>query len=155
MGFFDRFRNGGKKSVLPSEVDAYYKSEAREKKSVAVLLGLATLVGTLLLAAFIFFGGRAIYRSFNGADDKANTAQTEKKDDSSNTQQGATPQSTESGSNTAQGSQGTTNLQGSSNTGTSTPPRTAPNTTSTPNSTPALGDEPSPAALPRTGDEGM
>ncbi len=154
MALFDRFRSSNKKSVLPSEVDAYYKSEAREKKSVAVLLGVVTLVGTLLLAALIFFGGRAIYRSFNDADTKTDTAQTEKKDDNSAAQQGAAPQSTQSGNSTGQSGQGTSSNQGSGS-GTSSPPRTAPNPNNTPSSTPALGDEPSPAALPHTGDEGM
>lgn len=151
MALFDRFRNRNKKSVLPSEVDAYYKSEAQEKKSVAILLGLATLVGTLLLAALIFFGGRAIYRSLNGVDNKNETAQTEKTSNGSEQQQGVAPQSTQSQNTNNQNNPTPSNLQGSSNTGTSSPPRTAPN----PSNTPALGDEPSPAALPHTGDEGM
>ncbi len=150
MALFGRFRKGGKKkSILPGEVDAYYKSEAREKKSVAILLGLATLIGTLLFAALIFFGGRAIYRSFNSNDNKKDTAQTEKKDDTAQQQQGVSPSEPQSTNN--QNNQGATNLQGSSNTGTSTPPRIVPN----PSNTPALGDEPASTTLPRTGDEGL
>lgn len=62
MSVFDRFRRSQKQSILPKEVAEYYKSEQRERASVAWVLGIVTLIVTLLLASALFFGGRWAYR---------------------------------------------------------------------------------------------
>lgn len=152
MALIDRFKGGKRNSVLPDEMDEYYSysTNGKEKRGLAVLLGLATLVGTLLLALLIFFGGRAVYQGLNNDNDKKETAQTNQNGQSN--QSGLTAQP--GNSIYDQANQTAPNLQGGTNT--SSPPRIVPNNSNkTPSSTPPLGDEPAPEALPRTGDEGM
>lgn len=64
---------------VPEEVEDYYQSEKRERKGVAWLLALGTLLVTVLLAAVIFFGGRWVYRTVFDNDDSQQIA-TEQSD---------------------------------------------------------------------------
>lgn len=110
-------------SNLPEEVQEYYESGRRGRRGIALLLGLATLVITLLLAAGIFFGGRWIYRKITNNDSK-------------------TPETTQN----QQNSNG-----GSNNQPTPTPepkPTPAPAPTPTPAPTPAPTPKPAPTPAP-------
>ncbi len=53
---------------VPAEVEEYYQSTRRERRGVAWLLGLATLLLTLAIAAALFFGGRWLYRTLTNND---------------------------------------------------------------------------------------
>ncbi len=50
-------------TVLPQEVQDYYTAEKRERRGMAGLLAIGTLLATILLAVGLFFGGRWAYRS--------------------------------------------------------------------------------------------
>lgn len=141
MGIFDRFRRTKQDdSVLPAEVDQYYQSEKRERRGVAVLLGIITLVITLVVSSGLFYGGRYAYRKITDKD-KTTVVQT----------------------NPSPAEQGTV-IETNPSTGESTPtpsptqPAPAPSPAPTPApapATPSTGDELPAANLPRTGDEGM
>lgn len=146
MALFSRF-GSKRKRILPKEVGDYYNLGRREHKGIAFLLGLATLVGTLLVAALIFVVVRTVYRVATGDSSnqtaKVQTDKPQPKDqDKDKTDKPKTTDSSEQGVIDAQGYQAKPNTSG--------PPRVEPRTT------PALGDgDPAPATLPRTGDEGM
>lgn len=53
-----------KKSILPSEVEDYYKAEKRDRTGIAGLLVLGTFVITFFLALAVFFGARWAYRKY-------------------------------------------------------------------------------------------
>lgn len=67
---------------IPSEVEEYYQSSHKERRGIAWLLGLATLVLTLIIAAAIFFGVRFVFNKFFG----------NKAPESSQTTESATPE---------------------------------------------------------------
>lgn len=60
---------------LPPEVQEYYESTERDRGGKNWLLGLGTMLLTLLIASGLFFGGRFVYRQFSGNNDAAETAQ--------------------------------------------------------------------------------
>ena len=131
-------------SNLPEEVQEYYESGKRERVGVAWLLGLGTLIATVLLAMVLFFGGRWIYRTIAGTNEPESTAQIgeeEKKKQEEQSQQ-----------NTGNQNQGQTQpdtQQPSQPAPTPTPaPTPAP---SNPQPTPAPTPAPSPAPAPTTG----
>ncbi|GEM_PF-5603041 len=60
---------------LPPEVQEYYESTRRGRKSVAVLLGIATVIITLLVAAILYYGGRFVWNKFADNDSQPETTQ--------------------------------------------------------------------------------
>ncbi len=133
---------------MPEEVQEYYESGRRERVGVAWLLGLGTLLVTVLLALGIFFGGRWLYRTIKGNNDKPqSTAQIgsdQEKSQSSSNSSNSNNSNNNSGSNNS-GSQNQN--QGKSNTAQPAPapqatPAPAP---AAPAPTPAPTTTPSPA----------
>ncbi len=156
MGIFDRFRrNRQDDSVLPAEVNEYYETEQRDRRGVAVLLGIITLIITLLIAAGLFLAGRAVYRSVT-KDDKPKTVQTESKN--KDDKQGAAPAPADTkptGNGVGGAANGAEpNPSGSGSTpSTPSPASPAPSGSAT---VPSTGEEQtSETSLPRTGDDGM
>lgn len=61
---------------VPKEVEEYYDANRRSFSVTAILLGLATLAITIILALGIFYGGRWLYNyAFNDNDNKGETTQ--------------------------------------------------------------------------------
>lgn len=157
MGLFDRFKRNRKKTVLPTEVDEYYKSEMRTRRGTSILFALFALIVTLAVAAGLFYGGRAIYRALSDNDNTQAPVQTDnnKKAESANQDQSSSSQSSDSSNST----QSQTNSSGDSNSSVSSDGSTSNSgstnsngsgSSSNPSSMPATGDEPE--ALPHTGD---
>lgn len=146
MAFFDRFKRKKTASVLPQEVDDYYRAEKRGRRGAAFFLGLMTLVLTILFVLGVFFIGRYFYNkvrdnsgdntSITSSDGGKNTASEKKSSDD----KPQAPASSGSGS-------------GSSSTGGTPAPTTTP--APTPSVAPNTGDNVPGTALPRTGDEGL
>ncbi len=76
MKFPSLRRNKIEDPTLPKEVQAYYEAEQRDRRGVAGLLAVGTLIVTILVAAGLFFGGRWAYRSIRHTDKKPNVATT-------------------------------------------------------------------------------
>lgn len=152
MAFWDRFRRNKNQSMLPDEVNKYYQSEAPRGRGQALLLGLITLVVTLLIAAGLFFGGRAIYRHFAKDDNPNPTTTSDTNTDGQNGSEAPASGSQDNQPNSNSGSDNPSNAP----TGIDAPAQSTPQTSSPNNSTsmPSTGDTP-PTSLPRTGDEGM
>lgn len=73
MALFRRNKTTSTKTTkVPAEVQDYYEAGRRERTGIAWLLGLATLIVTILLALLLFFGGRWIYRKVTNNGDKDN-----------------------------------------------------------------------------------
>ncbi len=141
MAIFDRFkRNNNQDSVMPAEVQDYYKAERRDKAGMAWLLAVITLIATIMIAAGLFFGGRFIYRAITGNDDTSQTqTQTESEsEDAANSEGESTPAANDGGQ--------------TSSTNTSTP-ATPPTTPAPPTTTPAPSTSPvtGPSELVNTG----
>jgi len=153
MGLFDRFRKDRDDTVLPPEVDKYYREERSNHRIAALFLGLATFVITLVVGSLFFFGGRAIYRAVTDEDSNEQVAQPANQADNNDQSQNQNPGSEQ---NNGQGDQENVNLQGSANESGSSPlannePNRKRNPSSTATSVP-LGDD---TTLPATGDPGM
>lgn len=69
MGLFNR------KKAANDDINDYYASERRQRVGMAWLLGLATLVLTVLLALGLFYGGRWVYRTVFNDDQPTNQTQ--------------------------------------------------------------------------------
>lgn len=131
MALFRRKKN---ESVMPEEVRDFYASEQRDRKGMAWLLAIVTLIVTFLIAAALFFGGRWVYRTvFDNNDDPAPTSQeeqAEEADEQRKTDRSDDDRSRDSGSSSTNSS-GASNQSGtgssSGRTGTS-----STNTTQTP-----------------------
>jgi hypothetical protein len=80
-------RSAENREDVPPEVQDYYQAEKRERTGVAWMLGLATVVITILLALALFFGGRWLWRAVTGNDGNGgnDTAQVETPDGESRT----------------------------------------------------------------------
>lgn len=145
-------------SVLPDEVNQYYRSQKREKTGVVLVMGILALIATLLVGLAVFFGGRFIYNKIKG-DDKAPTATVQT--DTSNTQgsQSADENSDEGSTDTPTGDQQvapTDDAEVTENNSTNTGSEQGSETSNNPGETPQLGDQPQTTTiLPRTGDEGQ
>ena len=153
MAFFDRFNKKRTASVLPSEVDEYYRSEKRGRRGAAFLLGLMTLILTVLIVLALFFVGRFFYHKIKGDSNKADTSSITSESDkkknadkkSSDDKNGSSTSENGSSSSTATGSN-------TGNSSSSTPiSQPAPTQAVAPNT----GDSVPTTSLPRTGDEGM
>jgi cytoskeletal protein RodZ len=149
MALFNRNRNQQPTvSVLPSEVDAYYRAEQRKRRGSAFILGFMTLVLTVLIVLSIFFLGRYFYSKLRTSEDKkipvasTNDAQTEQKKSADDTTTKTTDTQQAAPSVAAPAPQAQPNSVPQSS--------TAPSTM-----TPATGDTFPGTTLPRTGDEGM
>lgn len=149
MGLFDRFKKK-EDTVLPSEVDDYYKSELKTRRGSSVLMAVLALVLTLVIAAGLFFGVRAIYRTFNKDDSAKPTSPETVNQQNQGTAEEVKPEdqtnpnsSSDANSSTTPGSSDSAN-QPSSGSGSGTAPSTG--------DIPATGDS---QALPATGDEGQ
>ena len=97
-------------SNLPEEVQEYYESGQKERVGVAWLLGIGTLVVTLILAAGLFFGGRWVYRKVANKDKDTTTTQISQNANNKNqnqSKQNSSGSSNNSGSNQSQGSTAT------------------------------------------------
>ncbi len=144
MAILDKFRQRNQQqdnSVLPTEVNEYYQSEQDGRRGVAFLLGIVTLVITLVVAGALFLGGRFVYRKIVN-NDQPSTTQTNKAADQNQTAQKATPSPQPPG-----------NSKSTTGSNAITPPPTASSPGSNPapsSSIPNTGDESS--ALPDTGD---
>lgn len=144
MQIFKRNKNSDVET-LPPEVQEYYRSESRAGKGIALLIGLASLVVTVLLALGIFYGGRWAYRQiFDNNDTPAVVTEeneANQNDGSDQTINTGTPESD-------------TNADGSSDDGAANAPATGTSSTST--TTPRTGSDTGTAGastgnLPRTG----
>lgn len=143
MSFLDRFRRNRQQSVLPEEVKAYYQSENRQKRGLAVGLAFVALIVTVLVAAALFFGGRFAYNQIWGGDDNQDSDTSLEQASNNDSSDQNEPQS----SNDEQQS-------GSQTEEPPTTPQPQPQPTPAPQpapTTPSLGDEP----MPHTGDPGM
>lgn len=157
MGLFDRFRKKDD-SVLPSEVDEYYNSELKTRRGSSLLMALLALAVTLIVAAGLFFGVRAIYRAVNddgpATVDTVNPENEEQKPepiiDENNFGSGEAPGNSGLGSDNPDNTpnNATPNAEDQEQSG---PP--ANDTPPTGDNIPSTGD--SPRGLPSTGDEGL
>lgn len=136
-------------SVLPEEVQDYYRAERRDRTGKAWLLAIATLIVTFLIAAGLFFGGRWIFRTIFGNDDNKGSSQSETQQEASSEeseQSDDTDQSTDNNSTNTDSS--STNNISDQPTSSSNQPSTSPSTTSTP---PAQTPSTGPSELVNTG----
>jgi cytoskeletal protein RodZ len=62
-------------AAMPPELQDYYQSETRQRGWMAWVLGLTTLVVTVLVALGLFYGGRYVYRKIRGNDKPVATNQ--------------------------------------------------------------------------------
>lgn len=74
---WNRNRNRPATTQIPAEVEEYYQSTRKERAGIAWLLGIATLLLTLLIAAALFFGGRWLYRMIIGGSDDSGSGATQ------------------------------------------------------------------------------
>lgn len=65
---------------MPQELQEYYQAENRERSWVAWVLGLTTLVVTVVLALGLFYGGRYVYRKIRSNDNKQTVSVNENND---------------------------------------------------------------------------
>ncbi len=163
-------QNKTQRTVLPEEVNDYYKAQKRERTGVALMLGLAALIATLIVGFALFFGGRWVYQKISGknktptaiiddkkasdksANDKSSDKSSSSSQDNSSSTSGTSSSNSSAGSNssTSQANGGSGGASSSAST-TNSGGGAANNSGST--TTPALGDEPT-SPLPHTGDEG-
>lgn len=124
---------------MPPELQNYYQAEKREKTWMAWVLGLVTLIVTVLLALALFFGGRWVYRKVrNDEPAKVTTTQTENTD--KNGSENDKPDSEDSKDSQETAQPATPTAPATNQTpGTTTPPVAT--------TTPVTGD----AGLPNTG----
>ncbi len=73
---FSRKNSSLDNQSIPTEIQEYYQAESRERRGVAWLLALVTLVVTVALVLGLFAGGRWAYRKLANQDQpKPDTAQ--------------------------------------------------------------------------------
>ena len=65
-------------SQLPPEIQAYAQAERRERVGMAWLVGIISLVVTVLVLALLFFGGRWLYRKIAGTESSTPTTTTQR-----------------------------------------------------------------------------
>lgn len=66
-------------SDLPPEIQAYAQAEHRERMGMAWLVGLVSLIVTVLILVGLYFGGQWVYRKIAHKDQPTDTAQIDKK----------------------------------------------------------------------------
>ena len=144
MNLFNRRKKQVVDPSLPPEVQAYSQAERRERMGIAWLVGIVSLVVSLVLITGLFFGGRWVYRKVAHKDNKAVPAVTSDRDSSDDknkdTDNSSNDSSTDSGSNNQPSDTATNQPTTGSN---NTPPAT------TPTQQPVTGDQST--TLPNTG----
>lgn len=148
MAFFDRFKRKRTASVLPQEVDDYYRAEKRGRRGAAFFLGLMTLVLTVLFVLGAFFVGRYFYNKVSDNSGNNTSISTSDSNKTTSSEKKSSDDKTPTQTNSGSGST-------SSNSGSSAPSTQNPTPVATPSVAPATGDNVPGTALPRTGDEGM
>lgn len=147
MWSFKRRNKAVVDSNLPPEVQAYSQAEHRERMGMAWLVGIVSLLVSLLVVTSLFFGGRWLYRKIARSDrpTPAVTApagdrkKDDKKDQGSNNDNSS---STGTDANANSGSEPTTDTP-------LTPDSSSP--TQTPSTQPVTGDQGPTGTLPSTG----
>lgn len=117
-------------SNLPPEIQAYAQAEHRERMGMAWLVGLISLIVTVLVLVGLYFGGRWVYRKLAQKDKTTQTSQADKK-------------KAEDKSKDDKTQTGKTDTNDSGNSSTDTPVQA-----------PAAPSAPAPATQPATGDNG-
>lgn len=159
---WNRNRNRPVASNIPQEVEEYYQSAHKQRRGIAGLLTLATLILTLVLAVAIFFGGRwvvnKVLRKDNNSSntslqdnlpgDSGSSSPTQKLPDS-DTNEGQNNDSSAGGSSNNDQSHQNSN-QGSGESGSS---QSAPPAPRTPTTGPETPEAPAPQ-IPKTGPDG-
>lgn len=125
MALFRRKKN---QSVMPEEVRDFYASEHRDRKGMAWLLAVATLIVTFLVAAALFFGGRWVYRTVFDRDKDNGTATTQ-------TEQGEVRSPEESARSNSSSSSSEPSTSSSSSSNSSSNTSNQPSSSSSSNST--------------------
>ncbi|MBP7767429.1 hypothetical protein KA068_02825 [Candidatus Saccharibacteria bacterium] len=145
MGLFSR--NKATQTTLPAELSEYYQAERRERKGLAWLLTLFTLLVTAALVVALFLGGRWLYRKVrNERTTVTPTASVEQQTDSDSATTPVSGSEDQSSSqaevNTGDNDQGTTDEPNSavseSTEQATTNPSTQSNNVDSSNSTQAL-----------------
>ncbi|HEX5798376.1 MAG TPA: hypothetical protein VFX79_03390 [Candidatus Saccharimonadales bacterium] len=72
MGINDN-QGGEHNQDITEETDAYYQDVNKSSHGSTILYGLFALVVTLIVAAGLFFGGRAVYRALTGTSNDGTT----------------------------------------------------------------------------------
>lgn len=80
-----RNRRVKKQSALPVEVQQFSQSERRERMGMAWMIGLVSLVITIVLFLALFFGGRWVYRKITHKPNTGTTHQPTKTGDTGKT----------------------------------------------------------------------
>lgn len=119
-------RNKTADGTTPPEVQDYYQSERRDRSWLAWVIGLGTLLATILVVLGLFYGGRWVYRKVK-PQDNPNTAQVQTENPAPQPEENQQPEG-----------------QAPSNAPT-------PNSAVTPTPTPQSGSTPSPTPTPAPG----
>lgn len=125
--------------TLPTEVQEYYESGQKQRRGMALLFAVGTLIATVVIASLLFISGRWVYQKIAGTNNTDTTgesndsvknkpAETDTNNPNSSNEAGTKPEENKPSSN-----QSTT--VPSANTGESTP-STGPSATEVPNTGP-------------------
>lgn len=140
---------------VPPEVEEYYQSTQKDRRGMAWLLALATLILTILVAIALFFGGRWVYRAITGDDSDAGSSQVDQEvnsnsdslNDSTNDSIDGQTSSDQDSSSSSDNGAGDDSSSDDQTTADDIPSEN--NSPQTPTQTPVTG--PSESAIPRTG----
>lgn len=116
---------------IPPEVQAYSQAEHRERMGVAWLVGVVSLVLTIIVLVGLFYGGRWLYRTIAPSNNETQTQSATDKEQSTGDEQKTKDEST----STSKPESGSTAPSGSA-------PQAAPAPATTPTTGPSI---------PRTG----
>jgi cytoskeletal protein RodZ len=73
MSILNRFKKTPVNPSLPPEIQAYSQAERRERMGVAWLVGIVSLIVSLILIVLLFLGGRWVFRKIAHKDTTAPT----------------------------------------------------------------------------------
>jgi len=150
MNLFNRRKKQVVDPSLPPEVQAYSQAERRERMGIAWLVGVVSLVVSLILITGLFFGGRWVYRKVAHKDNKAVPAVTSDRDSSDDknkdTDNSSNDSSTDSGNNSGSNNQPSDTATDQPAAGSNNTPSA---TTPAPTQQPVTGDQST--TLPNTG----
>lgn len=125
---------------LPPEVQAYSQAERRERMGMAWLVGIVSLLVSLLVVAGLFFGGRWVYRKVAHRDKPTPVVTETTNDDQAQTDDDKPADDTPATNDNANNGGGTDAPSTSGNSGSTNP---------APTEQPVTGDQA--AELPNTG----
>lgn len=154
MQLFKRFKKSSKK-ISPRKLKVYIDSTSvPESRSIAFVLGIMTLLLTLLIAGLITFGVRTTYRAFfNGEDgaDQTTANLNQQENEKENKDKPTNQEKTDAKENTSENSEHVTNNESNSKKKNETnKSRTVERNRTMPNT----GDNQHVYTLPNTGDPG-